>query len=1331
MSSKSIFQPLARHSHLPHKESCVFSKWTHRKLFLQAKLPTLNTLFGVWFHWARFQSLNREQRRYATFLRKQKFAETVALAQQAASRHDTHQLFDIINRFAPKAPLRKMQLRNEQGILMTPPEERKVLIDFVKTTWQGDPMKPLPLDRPIPVPFTVEALADALRRIPSSKAVAPTCAPGLIWNSVADLIAPTLHAILTKWWTPSTPWIPINWRSGWLQLIPKPNKPPTRPQNLRPLALQCPVGKAVMGLIIQLATQQADPEFRAWPLWAFLSGRSTQDPLNKVASHCRQVRDLLTTQKSTPHSRAMNRPIFSVFGGLQIFVDLERAFDSVNRTKLFSKLAQVRITPDLAQLLQGWHVETDYFVTHAGVCTAVPVQKGLRQECKGAPFLWNCLMALVMQKLHQTVSIQWIRNHLSIYADDCHICGVFRSQEDFQALIQTIGVFFQILQDFDLRLNPHKSVAILEIHGPGSKKLRSQHVQRDNAGERLKITLRGQKDLLIPIEKQTVYLGCIMGYHRFEDATTWHRAKLAHVGFLRLRRWLCNKHRFSLQHRLQLWRTCIVPIMTYGIFAVGITSRGTKHLLIQITKMLRLIVHDHPHHTGNSNAFVFQQYPIPSPADVLTAAVKSLLQSVAQRQLTWRPDTVANSLDWTPLAQFPQLIATTQAAISLHRVETALSGEVHFNGPLYTCTQCAFQTSNVSSFRRHCTVEHGIKMFRAQNIPYVACMTNGLPECSFCKQVFSSWCNFRMHIERGCQAILLGPPACTGVLTNMALPAPAPASKRGDTMLTAQELQLLLNQPWGQRVLQLIADDALDNLEREQEACQYLSRYCCLCGHHLHRTQDVHLHFKTEHAAYWDHVPQKALVLTNLHSSDGPCPHCGGYFRQHKCPVWTQISVLMLHGAGLMASDQMLPPDVVHRCEVCLEVLPDIQALTQHLKTKHGLAGISYNVARDSLSGQAACAHCGKPMSSMESLRSHIVQGHCPSFNPLATAETLELHPEWVDICLHGNAFAKLRAPMSRLHLTLRCLHCPQTYKRAGDLANHLMTSHSRLWRWSQRLTLLLVELIFARHGCMCNPQINQVRQNHICLPLRQLAMAYHRLDPAPFMPVPITENVLNHLLDSSIPRDSRFALIQLFVDRRFADLWKLPQVRQMLSTACLMCGHAQEPGLICRHFFEAHMCTHQFVEFYMETLLPMMQQELTTDYRCDLCGQIFNLPASDPVNPDATTAGQVQTHLQGNCPVLIQASLLLATALNGGRLGDEWLGLEHPATDTGHLLVPGANLRQVPAAATQSEASEGAQDGSYARRPRRSRSARNRPGTSPEIPPGPGPILSYDTITA
>ena len=443
-----------------------------------------------------------------------------------------------------------------------------MLTAFVRDTWKGEPMRPRHTDRQTPVPFTVGALAGALRRIPTTKAVAPNCAPGLIWNSLADLIAPLLHAIITKWWSQKTPWIPASWRSGWLQLIPKPNKPPTRPNNLRPLALQCPLGKAVMGLLIQTASQQADQEFRAWPLWAFLSHRSTLDPLCNVASHFRQVRELISSQKSTPHSRAVHRSSFSVFGGLQIFVDLERAFDNVNRAKLFSKLDRIGVTPDLVQLLQCWHIDTEYHVTHAGVCVSIPVHRGLRQGCKGAPFLWNSLMTLVLQELRQTVSIQWIREHLSIYADDCHIGGVFRSQAESQVLTQTIGFFFQLLQDFDLRLNPQKLIAVLAMHGPGSRKLRSHTVQRDQHGERLKITC-GQKDFLIPLETHATYLGCIMGYSNFEDATTWHRVKLAHVGFLRLRRWLCNKHRFSLQHRLQLWRTCIMPIMTYGVFAVG------------------------------------------------------------------------------------------------------------------------------------------------------------------------------------------------------------------------------------------------------------------------------------------------------------------------------------------------------------------------------------------------------------------------------------------------------------------------------------------------------------------------------------------------------------------------------------------------------------------------------------------------------------------------------------------------------------------------------------------------------------------------------------------
>ncbi|CAL1169641.1 unnamed protein product [Cladocopium goreaui] len=487
------------------------------------------------------------------------------------------------------------------------------------------------------------------------------------------------------------------------------------------------------------------------------------------------------------------------------------------------------------------------------------------------------------------------------------------------------------------------------------------------------------------------------------------------------------------------------------------------------------------------------------------------------------------------------------------------------------------------------------------------------------------------------EAIQLGPPSCVGTSTGMTHhPAPADTSiaLRGSKLLSEADLALLRQQPWGDRVLKLIADDTLDRLANEHEACRYLSRCCFLCGQQVHRAQDAHLHFKTEHAEFWTHVPQKSIVLTNLHSTDTPCAQCGSPFRTHKCLVWTQISIMMLHGGGLVISDRDLQPDLAQRCDICLEMFPDAAQLTQHLQTKHRLAGLTFNAARDCLDSQAACAHCGSPHASMESLRSHICQGRCPMFNPMAASETRPITQAMIDICLHGQLLQQLRAPMTRLHLTLRCLHCSQAYKRACDLANHLMSNHSRLWRQAQGLTLLMVELVFARHGCMCNPQINQIRNNHICLPLRQIAMAFCRMEPATFMPVQITEQALTHIAHPSIPRDKRFILTQIFANRDFPALWTNPEALDMLRNACVICGQTHHTGLLNRHLHEAHLTGHQFIDFYCTTLLPLMQAQLSNDFQCDLCLQIFNLPPPDPAQPvDNSRLELVQTHLRGNCP--------------------------------------------------------------------------------------------------
>ena len=190
--------------------------------------------------------------------------------------------------------------------------------------------------------------------------------------------------------------------------------------------------------------------------------------------------------------------------------------------------------------------------------------------------------------------------------------------------------------------------------------------------------------------------------------------------------------------------------------------------------------------------------------------------------------------------------------------------------------------------------------------------------------------------------------------------------------------------------------------------------------------------------------------------------------------------------------------------------------------------------------------------------------------------------------------------------------------KRARDLANHLMNNHSRLWRLAQHLTLMLVDIVFSRHGCMCNPQINQLRQNHVCLPLRQIAMMYYRLDSIPFMPIMLTDQVINQLLHTSIPREIRFSITKLLADRAFSDLWMNPEVTKILREVCLQCGHEHHVGLMCHHLHEAHLCGHRFVEFYMDTLVPAIVKKLSSDFQCDLCQQIFNLPLDTTTSASA-----------------------------------------------------------------------------------------------------------------
>lgn len=357
------------------------NKWFHLRILKQLGTPDLPSLFSAWRHWTKFTQLDKQRAKTIQNIKKQKLDRLFALAARAEHRHDSYGLYKIIHETTTGRLKHRLQLGTPDGDLATPIEAQAQVRAYVQQAWHGTPRWPLPCNKPPGGPFTRQMLLDALSAIPIAKAVAPGFVPGPIWRELAPILVDPLMKQLQSWWSQSPPVIPPEWRHAWLSLIPKPNRAACAPQALRPLALQEPIGKCVIGILGSLARDLA-----------FLPMRSAQDCIIRVTNHCRLARELVASQQPSVRRRAHQAIQHPVCGGLQLCADITRAFDAVSRPKLFEALARLGVSNDLLVLLQQWHMDCEYVLTGFVEPEGIPISRGVHQGCKVAPFLWCVLM---------------------------------------------------------------------------------------------------------------------------------------------------------------------------------------------------------------------------------------------------------------------------------------------------------------------------------------------------------------------------------------------------------------------------------------------------------------------------------------------------------------------------------------------------------------------------------------------------------------------------------------------------------------------------------------------------------------------------------------------------------------------------------------------------------------------------------------------------------------------------------------------------------------------------------------------------------------------------
>jgi len=239
-------------------------------------------------------------------------------------------------------------------------------------------------------------------------------------------------------------------------------------------------------------------------------------------------------------------------------LDMEKAFDKMNRDALFIKMLKKRIPLTLINLFGGWF-EKSASKVRWGKCSSEPfvVHSGTRQGGVFSPVLFSIFVDDILCKLEEVNCGCFINNiccNSMMYADDLILLAI--SINDMQAMLEVCRA--ELLW-VDMNLNIEKSSAI-----------------RVGEGWKNPISPLSISNKNIPWEKEIKYLGMvIIAASRF--TVCLHRAKIKYFQSLNA---ILGKvgDMQAVGLILSLAATNCFPILLYGLEACLLTKVQLKSL---------------------------------------------------------------------------------------------------------------------------------------------------------------------------------------------------------------------------------------------------------------------------------------------------------------------------------------------------------------------------------------------------------------------------------------------------------------------------------------------------------------------------------------------------------------------------------------------------------------------------------------------------------------------------------------------------------------------------------------------------------------------------------
>ncbi|CAE6960767.1 pol, partial [Symbiodinium sp. CCMP2592] len=764
--------------------------WAHLRQARARRSCGLRDVFQAWRHMQQFSKLIKSTRTPCRRLRRQRLLSILNDAQYQERKRNIHGIYRLVDRLAPKRTQARPQMRDDAGVLLDARQEATKTASYLRCLYVGEPcVDPLMLLPGVGQILTTQDIYDGLQAIPVNKAGPKHLALNSMYKHASAWLAPIYAEFLASWWNGRVPYIPQPFKDAWLVMLTKPGKVCRGPADMRPIGLSHPVGKALLRALREKVQPWATEYMAYTPQWGYLRGREASDAMARAFGHCSAVRALCQSQtQNINHKRAGHQ-----------------------RQELAAQ-----IPPELRQLVLLWITGAQYHLKGEGGNLTVDVGRGVRQGCVLSPLLYIMVVARLHSQLRSAFGDE-ADQILDYFADDTLIHQEFTSPQGFREAIERVGKLLEVLAQAGLNINDDKTQVLLRLAGSRAKRMLQEVTETRRDGRQLRVSALWMQRFL-PVCKQAKYLGAQLSYEAYEDATLHHRVTAARATYGRLRRILTSRSNLSLTSRVRLWSACVASGLYYALDSSGISNNGLQKVRVLVQKQLRAIARMPTNITHVSNQELLDRLGVCEPG-------AHILHNMQGQLRRWQ----ANADHDNPIPIKAQATIGRWRQQRVDELSAQLQLEQKAGRSVLTCPHCGLECANQTVLGSHISQKHKAAPVTFNRLVH---STGGMPRCSGCQALMSSWARLQKHIEHGAC------PTPIGIDTPEASQAKQPDESEAQRLEPEIEQskqspeppssdQPLILQP---EVIAVVREHGWRKLAANTTWRPKLAQWCCLCG---------------------------------------------------------------------------------------------------------------------------------------------------------------------------------------------------------------------------------------------------------------------------------------------------------------------------------------------------------------------------------------------------------------------------------------------------------------------------------------------------------------------